>query len=67
MKRVVCIILIALAALQSCDGNELLIPKPPTYLKAELPPHKYVKFEDRCPYTFELAEIYKTKEVSSDN
>ncbi len=67
MKGVVCIILIALAALQSCDGNELLIPKPPTYLKAELPPHKYVKFEDRCPYTFELAEIYKTKEVSSDN
>ena len=67
MKGIVCFILIAFAALQSCEGNELLIPKPPTYLKAELPPHKYVTFEDRCPYTFELAEIYKAKEVRPDN
>lgn len=67
MKKIALIILIAIFALPSCGGDELMIPKPPTYLKAELPAHKYIQFNDRCPYTFELSEIYKAKEVSSEN
>lgn len=56
-----CILLVA------CGGDEILIPKPPTYLKTELPKHSYTKFSDRCPYTFELSTLYTAKEVSPEN
>lgn len=47
----------------SC-GEELTIPKPPTYLRLDLPEHSYIKFtEKNCNYSFELAKIYKVKDV----
>ncbi len=53
--------------LYSCDEDEILIPKPPTYLRTELPDHSYKQFSDRCPYTFKLSELYTAKEVSTEN
>ncbi len=53
--------------LVSCGGDELLIPKPPTYLRSELPPHSYYRFSDRCPYSFELSKLFKANEVSATN
>lgn len=41
-------------------------PKPPTYLKTNLPEHEYVLFDDSCPYSFELAKIYKAQSVTEN-
>ncbi|MFN5416879.1 MAG: hypothetical protein ACK5B9_07465 [Flavobacteriia bacterium] len=47
----------------SC-GEELTIPKPPTYLRLDLPEHSYTKFTEKSGlYSFELAKIYKVKDV----
>jgi gliding motility-associated lipoprotein GldD len=51
----------------SCSNDEIPIPKPPSYLRSELPEHSYDKFEDSCPYKFEKSTYYKVLEVSSDN
>lgn len=37
------------------------IPKPPTYLKTELPDHTYRMVSNDCPYELKLAEIYNYK------
>ncbi len=47
----------------SCGGNELLIPKPPTYLRSELPPHSYSRISAGDPYSFELSDAYICKPV----
>lgn len=60
-------ILLLLFVFTSCEDNELLIPKPPTYLRTELPAHKYKTFSDDCPYTFQVSELFTVKEVSEDN
>lgn len=64
-------VLISIAAvlfmLPSCGDSELLIPKPPTYLRSELPDHSYKTFSDRCPYTFNLSKLYTANEVSPEN
>lgn len=44
--------------LTSCGGNEMLIPKPPTYLRVDLPEHTYKRIQNDCPYSFELAQAY---------
>ena len=49
--------------LVSCGGNELLIPKPSTYLRTSLPDHKYTKIDDECPYTFELSSYFSYTNV----
>lgn len=51
----------------ACSGDKL-IPKPPTYLKLDLPDHVYNLFkEQNCHYSFELAELYEIKQVTSEN
>ena len=67
MKLILPVMLLFTFFLTSCGGDELLIPKPPTYLRSDLPPHSYTKFSDRCPYTFELSKMFKATEVSPDN
>lgn len=65
--RKLLILLPILFVFVACDGDEMPIPKPPTYLRNDLPKHQYVQFSDGCPYTFELAKIYTAKEVNPAN
>ncbi len=67
MKIIGSLSVIFLFLFSACEGNELLIPKPPTYLRLDLPDHAYTTFSDRCPYTFQLSQLYSAKEVSKDN
>lgn len=55
-----------LTSLLSCS-EESLIPKPPTYLRLELPDHAFIPFSDNCPYTFEISKIYAVKPVTDDD
>lgn len=49
--------------LLSCS-EELTIPKPPTYLRLDLPGHSYQKFTDKnCAYNFEISKVYEVKDV----
>lgn len=48
-------------------GEEKNTPKPPTYLKLNLPDHHYASFkEQNCSYSFDLASLYEIKEVTSE-
>lgn len=48
--------------LTSC-GEETLVPKPPTYLRNDLPQPVYKDVNPDCPYRFELNQIYSYKDV----
>jgi len=50
----------------SCE-EEINIPKPPTYLRLELPDHEYKLYSDNCAYQFEIAKSYTVKKVSDEN
>lgn len=52
-----------LFGLISCSDNELLIPKPSTFLRTDLPAHTYDKLKENLPYTFELSNVYFAKPV----
>ncbi|MDG1147473.1 MAG: hypothetical protein P8N52_04115 [Crocinitomicaceae bacterium] len=60
-------ILLIFGFLVSCTNDDVFIPKPPTYLRADLPEHKYTTQEDECPYTLTIPEIFSTKQVSDLN
>ncbi len=47
----------------SCGGNEISIPKPPTYLRTNFPEHSYVKYDDNCPYSFDVSTLFKVDKV----
>lgn len=53
--------------LLACSNEENFIPKPPTYLRIDLPKASYKPFADRCPYTFDIPDFYIVKEVESNN
>ena len=65
MRNIVGLFIFA-ALLTACGGNEILIPKPPTYLRLNLPEHQYKVFSDDCPYEFEIPEIYKVRGVTEE-
>jgi gliding motility-associated lipoprotein GldD len=50
-------------AISACGDSEILIPKPPTYLRLDLPEHTYKKYQSNCGYSFESASVFKIKEV----
>ncbi len=52
--------------LTACSSNELAVPKPPTYLRLDLPSHKYVHFNDGCNYTFDVSTLFKVKSVTDN-
>ena len=56
-----------LLALSSCQNEELLIPKPPTYLRLDLPNHKYVSYKSTCGYSFLRSSLFKVKDVVDSN
>jgi gliding motility-associated lipoprotein GldD len=49
--------------LTSCGGDEMPIPKPPTFLNIELPAHSYKKYFASCPYEFEISTLYQVRDV----
>ncbi|HRP52788.1 MAG TPA: hypothetical protein PLI97_04705 [Fluviicola sp.] len=53
--------LILIAILTSCGGDEILIPKPPYYLRTDFPKHTYALEEKSSTYQFELAQAYQSK------
>lgn len=55
--------LILLFFVSSC-GDDILIPKPPTYLRTNFPKHEYVKVDDATTYSFELSKAYFQKSLS---
>lgn len=65
MKKSIALFILA-AILSACVGKEISIPKPPTYLRLDLPEHKYVVFSDACPYEFEIPDIYKVRSVTEE-
>jgi len=50
--------------LSACGGSETLVPKPPTYLRLELPDHEYVRYKSNCGYQFDAAKIFTVKNVA---
>ena len=46
--------------LASCAG-ENPIPKPPTYLKAKLPPHSYHRETFEAPFDLSVSDLYTLK------
>jgi gliding motility-associated lipoprotein GldD len=50
--------------LSSCGDDEMLIPKPPTYLRTDFPEHQYVKVNDAATYSFELSKVYSQKPLT---
>lgn len=51
----------------SCSNDTILIPKPPTYLRLNLPKHSYTNFKGDCGYSFSAAKIFKIKPVYDQN
>jgi gliding motility-associated lipoprotein GldD len=64
MKLIVTIGILILT-IASCEG-ENYIPKPPTYLRLELPDHTYKTHRDNCSYSFEIADLYEVKSAPID-
>lgn len=54
---------LAASILAACGGDELPIPKPPTYLRTDLPEHTYKRLDVDCPYSFELSDVYNYNPV----
>jgi len=57
------IVLSLMISLASCGGNDILVPKPPTYLRLELPEHSYQLYNESCPYSFEASKMFTVKDV----
>jgi gliding motility-associated lipoprotein GldD len=53
--------------LNSCSDNELTIPKPPTFLRTDLPKHTYVTYKDHGHFTCEFSKNYLVKPVVFGN
>ncbi len=66
MKKIIGLF-IAIGVLSACGGKEITIPKPPTYLRLNLPDHNYRLFSENCPYEFELPEIYTVKSLVEED
>lgn len=62
-KRTWGIILLTFLGLTSCGDNELLIPKPPTFLRTNFPKQSYTSVNDNAHYQFETNKAYLVKPV----
>ena len=51
-----------LLGLVAC-GEETFVPKPPTYLRLELPDHSYTVYKDDCPYSLTTSDVYTIKRI----
>jgi gliding motility-associated lipoprotein GldD len=53
----ICLLMFVLCACKT----DAPVPKPPAYLRTELPEHKYRFVSNDCPYELKLADIYNYK------
>ena len=60
------IISLLVFVLLSCE-EQSFIPKPPTYLRLELPDHSYTHYDDSCIYTFEVSKLYTVTKAPAEN
>jgi gliding motility-associated lipoprotein GldD len=63
MRTTYIFLFFAAALLVSCSDSENFIPKPPTYLRTNMPPHTYTKYESNCGFSMDLPPTYKIKNV----
>ncbi|MEN9301873.1 MAG: hypothetical protein RL264_302 [Bacteroidota bacterium] len=54
------ILIVLLGVLLAC-GEENPIPKPPTYLRTDFPEHSYHFYENDCPYSMEISDLFQVK------
>lgn len=59
--------LLALASfaliITACGDDEMLVPKPPSFLRTNLPKHDYTKMPLDVPYKYEVSKAYLVKPV----
>ena len=61
------IVLSSLIALKACKEKRNYIPKPPTYLRVDLPPKDYITYSDSaCAISFDLPSYFNVKKVASN-
>lgn len=58
--------LILIFSIVSCDGNKNNIPKPPTYLKIDLPERTYSNYTDECNFNFKKPNYFKVKSAKQN-
>jgi gliding motility-associated lipoprotein GldD len=51
----------------ACTDDEFYIPKPQANLRIEFPEHTYERFNDDCPYSFELASYMTCERPNTEN
>jgi gliding motility-associated lipoprotein GldD len=61
MKATRLILFFGVLALFSSCGQELPIPKPPTYLRLEVPESVYKTYSDSCGFEFDMPETFSIK------
>jgi gliding motility-associated lipoprotein GldD len=64
MRKILAFTLLFLSA---CGNPEISIPKPPTYLRLELPEHTYQSYISNCNYSFDVAKIFTVKGVADSS
>jgi gliding motility-associated lipoprotein GldD len=52
------LIIVGVLLMVACT-EESYTPKPPTYLRLELPEPTYSKYDDSCAYNFNLSQLYE--------
>ncbi|MEX1192800.1 MAG: hypothetical protein WED10_02290 [Brumimicrobium sp.] len=50
-----------------CEGDKNLVPKPPTYLKVNLPERTYDNYTDECSFSFEKPSYFNVKSVQKNS
>ncbi len=65
MRAILIVISIFSLLIVSCS-EETPIPRPPAYLRTDLPDHEYKVYEDSCNYSFELSNIYSVEKAPGD-
>ena len=61
MKKVYFILVLIVCF--SCENNSISLPKPPTYLRLNLPEHSYKEFVSPCGYRFVHSTLYTLNNV----
>ena len=56
-------LILASLTLSACSSEEIPIPKPATFLNIELPAHSYKKYNESCPYQFDISTLYEIRSV----
>jgi gliding motility-associated lipoprotein GldD len=58
--------LVLIIILASCGNDELLIPKPPTYLRLDFPDHTYINVQSECGFTIDIPSAYSFKNTQKN-